>query len=37
MHRYAEGGRTNNTDMMRIMEAIPSADREAIARYISAL
>jgi cytochrome c553 len=37
MHRYAEGGRTNNTDMMRIMEAIPSADRDAIARYISGL
>ena len=37
MHRYAEGGRTNNTDMMRIMEAIPSDEREAIARYISGL
>jgi cytochrome c553 len=37
MHRYAEGGRTNNPDMMRIMEAIPSAEREAIARYISGL
>ncbi len=37
MHRYAEGGRTNNTDMMRIMEAIPSVDREAIARYISGM
>jgi cytochrome c553 len=37
MHRYAEGGRTNNSDMMRIMEAIPSSDREAIARYISSL
>jgi cytochrome c553 len=37
MHRYAEGGRTNNTDMMRIMEAIPSSEREAIARYISGL
>jgi cytochrome c553 len=37
MHRYAEGGRANNTDMMRIMEAIPSSEREAIARYISGL
>jgi cytochrome c553 len=37
MHRYAEGGRTNNSDMMRIMEAIPSSEREAIARYISSL
>lgn len=37
MHRYADGGRANNTDMMRIMEAIPSSEREAIARYISSL
>jgi cytochrome c553 len=37
MHRYAEGARANNTDMMRIMEAIPSSERETIARYISGL
>lgn len=37
MHHYADGARTNNADMMRIMEAIPAADREAIARYISGL
>jgi cytochrome c553 len=37
MHHYAEGGRSNNTDMMRIMEAIPASDREAIARYIAGL
>ncbi len=37
MHRYADGGRANNTDMMRIMEAIPASEREAIARYISSL
>jgi cytochrome c553 len=37
MRRYAEGERTNNTDMMRIMEAVSPADREAMARYISGL
>jgi cytochrome c553 len=37
MRRYAEGERTNNTDMMRMMEAISPAEREAIARYISSL
>jgi cytochrome c553 len=37
MRRYADGERTNNTDMMRMMEAIPPAEREAIARYISGL
>jgi len=35
MRRYAEGERKNNTDMMRIMQAIPAAEREAMARYIS--
>jgi cytochrome c553 len=35
MRRYAEGERKNNTDMMRIMQAISPADREAMARYIS--
>jgi cytochrome c553 len=37
MRRYAEGERKNNTDMMRMMEAITPAEREAIARYISSL
>ena len=37
MRRYAEGERKNNTDMMRMMEAISPAEREAIARYISSL
>jgi cytochrome c553 len=37
MRRFAEGERTNNPDMRRLMEAISPADREAIARYISGL
>jgi cytochrome c553 len=37
MRRYAEGERKNNTDMMRMMEAITPAERESIARYISSL
>jgi cytochrome c553 len=37
MNRFAKGERKNNTDMVRIMEAISPADREAMARYISGL
>jgi cytochrome c553 len=37
MRRFAEGERTNNPDMRRIMEAISPADRETMARYISGL
>ena len=37
MRRYADGERKNNTDMMRMMEAISPAERESIARYISSL
>ena len=37
MRRFAEGERTNNADMMKIMKAISPADREAMARYISGL
>jgi cytochrome c553 len=37
MRRFADGERTNNADMMNLMKAIPPADREAIARYISSL
>jgi cytochrome c553 len=37
MRRYADGERTNNAEMRTIMQAISSADREAIARYISSL
>ena len=35
MRRYAEGERKNNADMMKIMQVISAADREAMARYIS--
>jgi cytochrome c553 len=37
MRRFAEHERTNNADMMRIMEAMSPAEREAMARYISGL
>ena len=37
MRRYAEGERKNNQVMMGIMAAIPPADREAMARYLSGL
>jgi cytochrome c553 len=37
MRRYAAGERTNNSAMMKIMEAISPADREAMARYIAGL
>jgi cytochrome c553 len=37
MRRFADGERTNNADMMNLMKAIPPADREAMARYISSL
>jgi cytochrome c553 len=37
MRRFAEGERTNNPDMARLMGAISAADREAMARYISGL
>ena len=37
MRRYAEGQRTNNADMMKMMQAISPAEREAMARYISGL
>lgn len=37
MRRYAEGERKNNADMMRMMEALAPAEREALAHYISSL
>jgi cytochrome c553 len=37
MRRYADGERTNNPEMRTIMQALSPADREAMARYISAL
>jgi cytochrome c553 len=37
MRRFAVGERANNADMTKIMTAIPPADRDAMARYISGL
>lgn len=37
MRAFAEGDRTNNQDMVKIMQEIPAAKREEIARYISRL
>ena len=37
MDHFAKGQRKNNADMAGIMQAISPADREAMARYISAL
>lgn len=37
MRRFAEGERKNNAIMMKMMAAIPPADREAMARYLSGL
>ena len=37
MRRFADGERKNNTPMMKMMAAIPPADREAMARYLSGL
>jgi cytochrome c553 len=37
MRRYAEGERTNSTEMTNIMKALSSDEREGMARYISGL
>jgi cytochrome c553 len=37
MRRFADGERTNNSDMAQIMKAISPANREAMARYLSSL
>ena len=37
MNSFADGRRTNNADMVKIMEALSPAQREAMARYISGL
>jgi cytochrome c553 len=37
MRRYAGGERTNNADMVKLMEALPPAERDAMARYMSGL
>ena len=37
MRSFAEGDRTNNADMVKIMQELSPAQRETIARYISSL
>jgi len=37
MRRFADGERKNDTAMMKMMAAIPPAEREAMARYLSGL
>lgn len=37
MRSFAEGERTNNADMVKIMQELSPAQREAMARYISGL
>jgi cytochrome c553 len=37
MREFANGGRTNNLDMPKFMQALPEGERDAIARYLSAL
>jgi cytochrome c553 len=37
MRSFATGERTNNGDMPKFMQALPDSEREAMARYLSAL
>lgn len=37
MNSFADGRRSNNLDMPSFMKALPDSDREAIARYLSAM
>jgi len=37
MRRYADGERTNSTDMTNLMKALSPVEREAMARYIAGL
>jgi cytochrome c553 len=37
MREFANGERTNNLDMPKFMHALPEGERDAIARYLSAL
>jgi cytochrome c553 len=37
MRSFADGGRTNNADMVKIMQELSPAQRDAMARYISGL
>ena len=37
MRSFADGGRTNNADMVKIMQELSPAQRDAMARYLSTL
>jgi cytochrome c553 len=37
MNSFADGTRTNNMDMVKIMQELSPADREAMAHYIASL
>jgi len=37
MRKFAEGERTNNADMVKLMEGLSAAQRDAIAHYIAGL
>lgn len=37
MRKFAEGERTNNSDMVQIMKGISAADRDAMAKYLAGL
>jgi mono/diheme cytochrome c family protein len=37
MRAFATAGRTNNGDMPKFMQALTDSDRDAMARYLSAL
>lgn len=37
MNSFADGTRSNNADMAKVMQALAPADRETIARYLSGL
>jgi cytochrome c553 len=37
MNAFADGQRTNNQDMPKIMQGVSDSDRQAMARYLSAL
>ncbi len=37
MRKFAEGERTNNSDMVQIMKGISAADRDSMAKYLSSL
>lgn len=37
MKNFADGDRTNNADMVKMMQELSPAQREAIARYLASL